>query len=140
MPEETNSPAEFQLSDFLFLNAKFNFDTPDKTKYHVSINPTGNLVLKEKQFYLDIYFSIIYVEDKEPSIECTVRGIFSFNKISSIEEIPEYFYANSVAILYPYIRSFVSTLTSSSNNGHILLPTLNLSSMGKVLKENTLER
>ena len=47
------------------------------------------------------------------------------------------FISNSIAILFPYVRAFVSTLTLQANIKPILLPTLNLSSLQDILRENT---
>ncbi|EXZ22215.1 pretranslocase subunit SecB family protein, partial [Bacteroides fragilis str. S13 L11] len=54
-----------------------------------------------------------------------------------LAEIPNFFYPNSIAILFPYVRAFVSTLTLQANIKPILLPTLNLSSLQDTLRENT---
>lgn len=52
-------------------------------------------------------------------------------------EIPNYFYANSLAIIFPYIRAFVSTITLQSNMHPIVLPTVNLMGLSEKLKRNT---
>lgn len=44
-----------------------------------------------------------------------------------------------MAILFPYIRAFVSTVTLQANVMPILLPTVNLSSLESRLRENTKE-
>ena len=49
------------------------------------------------------------------------------------------FYKNSLAIIFPYIRAFISTLTLQSNAGLIILPTLNLTHLEKPFRENTKE-
>ena len=60
-----------------------------------------------------------------------------FNGSTSIEDIPEYFYPNSIAIIFPYIRAFVSTLSLQANVKPIVLPTINLIGLTNELKENT---
>ena len=52
-------------------------------------------------------------------------------------DIPGFFYPNSIAILFPYIRAFVSTLTLQANVTPIVLPTLNLTNLQEKLKKNT---
>lgn len=48
------------------------------------------------------------------------------------------FYANSIAIVFPYIRAFISTVTLQANLvSPILLPTMNLTSLGERLMNNT---
>lgn len=56
-----------------------------------------------------------------------------------LKDIPDFFYANSIAIIFPYIRAFVSTLTLQANIPPIVLPTLNLSQLRTILRDNTQE-
>lgn len=69
------------------------------------------------------------------NIECYAE--FEFNAALSLEEIPSYFYPNSIAILFPYVRSFISTITLQANMPAIILPTMNLTNLQNKLKENT---
>ncbi len=66
-------------------------------------------------------------------------AIFEFEDKINFEDIPSYFYINSIAILFPYVRAFVSTVTLQANIPPIVLPTMNISSLGKPLKESTVE-
>lgn len=38
-----------------------------------------------------------------------------FESARTLEDIPDYFYANSIAILFPYVRAFVSTVSLQAN-------------------------
>ena len=51
----------------------------------------------------------------------------------------QYFYTNAPAILFPYIRAYISTLTNLSGYKPINLPTLNLTSLREELEKNTTE-
>lgn len=51
--------------------------------------------------------------------------------------MPSYFYRNSIAIVFPYIRAFISTVTLQANIPPIILPTMNLTSLEIPLKQNT---
>lgn len=62
------------------------------------------------------------------------------DNVKTIDEIPDYFYANSIAIVYPYLRAFVSTLTLQSNAKPMVLPTMNLSSLEGDLRKNTSQK
>ena len=62
---------------------------------------------------------------------------FSFCDQISFEQIPEYFYPNSVAIIFPYIRAFVSTISLQANVNPIVLPTINLTGLTGELKRQT---
>ena len=76
-------------------------------------------------------------EQSNPKILVNCVASFKFKENISLAEIPNFFYPNSIAILFPYVRAFVSTLTLQANIKPILLPTLNLSSLQDILRENT---
>lgn len=62
---------------------------------------------------------------------------FQFSEdVIDIEDIPTYFYANSIAIVFPYLRAFISSLTIQANLKPMILPTMNLTSLSSPLKEN----
>lgn len=62
---------------------------------------------------------------------------YQFENVNSFEEIPDFFYKNSIAILFPFVRAYVSIITIQANVPSVMLPTLNLSSLESELKENT---
>ena len=64
---------------------------------------------------------------------------FSFDSQIEITQLNKYFYMNAPAILFPYIRAYISTLSVLSGIEPITLPTLNLSGLGKELEKNTVE-
>ena len=83
---------------------------------------------------------VINVSNKEsenPFVEISCKGIFKFENVSTFEEIPEFFYRNSIAILFPYVRAYLSLVTTQANVPGIILPTLNLSNLETELKSNT---
>lgn len=82
----------------------------------------------------------VVIECEETSakvVEVSYIAIFSFENKVMPNEIPDYFYANSLAIIFPYIRAFVSTITLQSNMHPIVLPTVNLMGLSEKLKRNT---
>ena len=58
-------------------------------------------------------------------------------KNTSFKDIPDFFNANSIAIVYPFIRAFVSTITLQAGLRLLVLPILNLNSLSATLKEQT---
>ena len=58
--------------------------------------------------------------------------------VLSEEAITNYFYANSIAIVFAYVRAFVSTLSLQANIGApIVIPTLNLVALRDRLEKDT---
>ena len=74
-------------------------------------------------------------EDFAVKVKCNAE--FQFNGAIGLDEIPAFFYPNSIAIVFPYVRAFVSTLTLQANVQPMLLPTINLSSLQETLRKNT---
>lgn len=75
-------------------------------------------------------------EDNLRTIIIEILGYFKIN----IEDQPEKFLAvNGSAILYPYLRSIVSIVSSLDSENQILLPTINTSGFAGELSPKTEE-
>ncbi len=72
------------------------------------------------------------------TIDVIAIGNFSFSKENLLENMSNYFYVNAPALLFPYIRAYISTLSNLSGIKPINLPTLNLTELGKILEQNTI--
>lgn len=77
---------------------------------------------------------------ENPFIQVRCVATFLFENVTSFEQIPDFFYRNSIAILFPYIRAYVSIITMQANIAPLILPTLNLTSLEKPLRENTTQK
>ena len=129
--------AVFSLKGYTFPKAVLDFSALSKRG---SINPTfyveGVYYGKRKEYHLNFVFKAAGEEEQElVSVFC--EAVYEFVHIEKYEDIPLYFFANAIAILFPYIRAFVSTLTLQANYGPLVLPTMNLSSLAGVRKERT---
>jgi preprotein translocase subunit SecB len=71
--------------------------------------------------------------------KAAIIAYFKFNTPLKKEEIPDFFYGNSIAIVFPYVRAFLTSLSIQGNNRPYILPLLNLSNLEKPLRENTVE-
>ncbi|NLJ01090.1 MAG: hypothetical protein GX371_08085 [Bacteroidales bacterium] len=70
----------------------------------------------------------VNVRDKNNSlnIDISSEGFFEFDDELSESEKEFFFNINALAILFPYIRAYISTLTSLSGIQPLILPTINL--------------
>ena len=135
--------ASFSLKDYKFIKVELDFSNLNSSSIELIIEPEG--VFHNSSGVYDLAFT--FRANAEMKNETKVNQIifvkciasFEFNKILKFEDIPEYFYTNSIAILFPYIRAFVSTLTLQANIPPIILPTMNLISLQEKLKANTKE-
>ena len=112
----------------------------NKPSKQVAINfkPFGEINTENASFQLNLG---VKIEDKNKSFKIEIDAVanFYFEKETELSNLDNYFYVNAPAILFPYIRAYISTLTTLSGFEAINLPTLNMSKIGKDLKENTKE-
>lgn len=58
-------------------------------------------------------------------LEAMLRGYFEVDNVGDEEEVRKLYLQNGSAILYPYVRSCVTYLSSTGNYNPIILPTIN---------------
>lgn len=58
-------------------------------------------------------------------IKVTVRGLFTISNGLTEEEVKVYLSQNGTAIIYPYVRSIVSMISTLDSESAIVLPTIN---------------
>lgn len=95
--------AAFKLDSYHFTKASLDFNIPNEAELNIRFTPIGKFFAKEARYELD--FEVV-VECKETSTEVvkvSCEACFTFgNNIPSIKDIPDYFYPNSLAIIFPY--------------------------------------
>ena len=129
--------AAFYLSDYKFEKVMIDFSKRTSNEIGLSFDPKGFFDSEKSEFKLTITFSSKSGESKDNFIQIECKSVFKFEENTSFEDIPTYFYRNSIAIIFPYIRAFIGTITLQANIPPIVLPTLNLSSLEIPLRENT---
>ncbi len=130
--------AAFSFQRYVIRSVSFNEPLESQDGISVEFDPSGVFDELSKTFKLELRFIAKYGESNPHTlIDLMVEGYFLFDNILSFEEIPEYFYANSIAILFPYLRAFATVLTATGNGKPLILPTFNLSTLATPLKENT---
>ena len=132
-----NKEVAFRLVNYKFTKATLNFDIPKDAELVIDFKPSGKL--KEIEGTYDLSFDTIVKCEETDTIIVEVSCIaqFSFMDRIKFEEIPDFFYPNSLAILFPYIRAFVSTLSLQANSSPMILPTVNLMGLTEKLRDNT---
>jgi preprotein translocase subunit SecB len=119
---------------------RFSFANPQAEQDSLTIifDPIGTYIEKEGKFYLTLDFFAKYGDkDQHELLSIKIEATFKFTSGTNFDEIPSYFYANSLAIIYPYLRAFVSTLTSLANVKPLILGLLNLSNLEQKFRQNT---
>lgn len=129
--------AAFSLKGYNFPEVRMNLEgiISGQNHFNIDVIPEGEFSAKNKSFLLRFVFkAFLDTEVENPCVNIKCVGLFEFKDVKSILDIPSYFYANSIAILFPYVRAFVSTVTLQANFQPIVLPTMNLSDLSEVLK------
>lgn len=129
--------AAFSIINYYFDKVNVDMDNkPANNELSISFDTTGVFKSQESNYEIKFVVEVINNEQK-PLVKIQCRGVFKINDVHSGPEIPDFFYNNSIAILFPYVRSYISIVTTQANLPGIILPTLNLSSLGEKLKKNT---
>jgi len=130
--------AKFSFKAFRILDAELHF-AKVSGNLNLQFYPEGVFDADKHQYHLHLSFRAIN-DNSEDEVVVQLESIALFqmeDMVTKVEEIPNYFYANSIAIVFPYLRAFVSTLTLQSNAKPMVLPTMNLSSLEEELRRNT---
>ena len=129
--ETKKSP--FKFNGYLVRHSEINLseNIPDGDELNIDIEPGG--IKRGVDFTLTLNLHL-YDNNGLLDVKVEVLGYFTFKEKEN--EVPDYFTINAPAILFPYVRAYVSLLTSLSGKGTVNLPTLNLSGLAGKLKEN----
>lgn len=105
----------------------------------IKLSPTlsTNFDIKKNEINVSLKVGVGSIQKKNIPffVECSLTGVFIYKKEEDKTEVglDTLIRNNAVAILYPYVRAIISTLTMTSNEfPNYNLPTINV---GQALKE-----
>lgn len=126
--------ASFQFNNLLIKESHFVLNSAGEYDFTLSILPSGTVFPASNRFQLQL---IIEAVDKDGKAEIKVVALafFLYADIEDISTTP-FFTENAPALVFPYVRAYISTLTTQSGIPPIILPTLNLSSLSGLLRQN----
>jgi preprotein translocase subunit SecB len=127
---ESIKPGAFSLQSYRVTNFSFTEPILEKHKLNLNLVPTGVYFPKQKRFSLSFNFTAFYNDNNIdiPIISITTTAEFAFDDEATLDSLPNYFFSNSIAIVFPFVRAFVATLTTIANVKQI---------MQDILKDNT---
>jgi len=129
--------SKFQFKGFKIIRSLIerNDKTPSK-KIALNFLPKGLINKQEGNFQLHLD---VKIEDENKVFNINIKAIanYHFENKDELDNLNDLFYINAPALLFPYIRAYISTLTNLSGFDPINLPTLNMTSLGENLKKNT---
>lgn len=101
----------FQFKGFT-INRSFierNNNEPSK-KLSIGFAPKGFINKEDSTFQLHLG---VKIEDENKSLKVEINAVanYTFNNNSELDNLNNLFYVNAPALLFPYIRAYISTLT-----------------------------
>lgn len=131
--------SKFQFKGYKVTKSIFDFETiPSLEEIKIGFNLSGSVINTNNQFVLNLGIHITN-EGRTSNILVESQAVYSFDddlKVDKTNDLNDLFYLNSIALLFPHIRAYITALTSLSGNAPLILPTLNISSLKDDLKEN----
>ena len=114
----------------------FQLDTcaPGKNM-SVDIKPQSFVSDQELNYKLQFDINISNSENQF-SVFASIIGFFEFDSDLDSVAKDKFFKINAPSILFPYVRAYISTLTSLSGITPVILPTINMVEVMKELEEN----
>lgn len=134
MNTENTKTARFRMQGYLITNTSIRLTGNEIGEdMEFGIAPEGVFNEEEKTFLLTLN---VVAKDKEQNLDLslTIKGMFEYDTDDMNELIP-YISMNAPAILFPYIRAYISNITALGGTQPIILPTLNVEGVGLELLE-----
>lgn len=129
--------AKIDFKNFVVPKFQFDKNLPNDVENTLELMPQVVISRSKKQFHINVELELI---DKENDflLQMICVGIFHYN-IDDENELLNFMSINGPAIIFPYIRSFISSFTALSGFDTVTLPTLNLSGFKQELIENLID-
>jgi preprotein translocase subunit SecB len=131
--------AAFSIVNYQFDKVSIDLEKQVSSEIDLGFVTKGVYNNELKSFELVFTVLVKNNDEDDPFISIRCKGMFKINNINSFDEIPDFFYRNSIAILFPYVRAYLSLVTTQANIPGIILPTMNLSSLEGELRKNTIQ-
>jgi preprotein translocase subunit SecB len=133
--EEIKKSTAFKFDNFIVVESHIIQNPIKQGKASINIEPVGVLDPDGKTFKLLLDVNVTD-ENKSFDIKIKTLGVFEFKEKQMGNKLDNYFLVNAPAIIFPYIRSYISALTSLSGIKTINLPLMNLTSLIDKLKKS----
>lgn len=129
--------ASFQLENYRIIDLEVHSSNSLNMSLGLTFDLKGEFDENNRIFNLTFKLDINSEDSNYLLAKIVMESNFKFATHVTLDKIPDYFYTNSIAIIFPYLRAYLSMVTIQGNFKPIILPILNLSSLNNVLKNNT---
>lgn len=130
-----NNPV-IELNNYRITNIEYTtFETQEELNYfkdeNGTISATVGTTEDNKEARIVISTTILKSDEEQMDFKKVTLEITGYFKINTGENVQEYLRVNGTAILFPYLRTFISVITSLDNSDAIVIPTINTNSFGE---------
>lgn len=129
--------ASFRFDRYVISSSEIKIEDNTTSEWNLDINPRGKLSMQAGEFVL---FLDIHVYNQTVDMKFMLKGFFSFDLEQDEKELRDFITINAPAILFPYLRAYVTTVCTLSGAKAIVLPTLNMMRIYEELKDNIEEK
>lgn len=127
--------SNFKFSKYIIKKVNLHFSGNSSSKnIKLGFSPSGEVFKDEKKFILLLEIS---VSDKKKSFNMDIEAeaTFEYDNMDD-DKLEKFLIMNAPALLFPYIRAYISNITALSGISTVLLPTLNMTGLSDILKNN----
>lgn len=117
--------AKFKFRGYRITEATMHIAADRKVDQQLNVSFPGIRYNTQDHTYTLILGVTVTNEDKSLDISVEMVGFFEFDRDLSQKEKDCFFSANAPAIMFPYIRAYISTVTGTAGIEPIILPTIN---------------
>ncbi len=128
--------AKINFINFTVRESHIVFKEQGKYKISLAFAPKGFIFQSLSQYHIVLDVQAKDEEDKF-QIDLKTVSIFEYDGNADLDQlVNNEFTLNAPAIVFPYLRAYISSLTALSGMPTLVLPTLNMSHIGEELKKN----
>lgn len=127
----------FNFRDFRVSKFSYEETGNENDELDMEFQPKGKYFEKTGIFELLLTFTALDKLTGNRIIKVKSVAEFIFDKPYKFVELPAYFFTNSIPIMFPYVRAFISTMTLQANGNVLMLGLIKFGNIAEPLKENT---
>jgi len=128
--------SSFQFKGYKVLRSFLEIKESTLEDLTLEFEPRGILNNTDNLFILEMKVRIFDKEQKI-NIDVTFEGEYEISERD--DNLKPFLFTNAPAILFPYIRAYITSITALSGSAPIILPTMNLLKLKDKLAENLVE-
>ena len=131
--EKKHETSRFRFVNYIIRKSELEFSGEIKSN-ELDINITPTIEVDEKFYKLTLNV-VVTTDNNDFKASIDMMGIFEYQTCDK-QQLNIFFAHSAPAIMFPYIRAYIHSLTALSGIPGVMIPTLNLTSMGEeIVKE-----